>query len=80
MEMTSQTYLLKFISFVEVGNLTTTEDVVDILKEALFYYLGVIEDENSWFVINSCLPVQPLQIWGRKKIKVKKISQELFFS
>jgi len=53
-------YLLKLVRFVKVRDLPTAEDIVYVLKEYFIYHLGIVEDEYSWFVINTCLPVQSL--------------------
>ena len=48
-------YWLIVFTLVEVGNITTVEDVVDILKLLLFDDLCIDEEERSRFVVHTSL-------------------------
>lgn len=49
---------------VEIGYITTIEDVVDILEHLLVDNLGVDKDEGGWFVLNSSLHEHCLYIFA----------------
>lgn len=59
-------YLPEIVRLLQVGNLSTAQDVVDVLKEAFLYDLSVVEDEHRCLVVYARLPVQPLLIYNHK--------------
>lgn len=56
------TNLFKLVRLVEVGDLSTAEDVVDVLQESLLHHLDVIEEEHCGLVLHTALEVQLLQV------------------
>jgi hypothetical protein len=68
MDSTVRGYLLELVGLVQIGHLSTAEDVVNVFQEAFLHHLGVIKDKHCGLIVHPCLPVQPLQIYTTIKL------------
>ena len=51
-------HLFEFIRFIQIGDLSTGENVVDVLQKGLLHDLRVGEEKDGGLVLNSRLVVQ----------------------
>lgn len=60
----------KFVGFVQIGDFSGAEDVVDVFEECIVHGLSVVEEEDCWLVLYPSHEVESLQIYQLRKDRV----------